>query len=346
MTAPYLPPRNSAAREALARRPNVGSGYLDTLEAIAGAPLAYGEGTLSRTAWGEYYPFLDMIRVARDAPASGTLAHEFGHRLEGDPAYDRMTAGLRREDAADEFMEGVLAMRAGEPLTREGQALIRGRLAHKGLAGGPGEAERRRNAQITGGVGPTSKPLLPPLSQGLFGTGTNLDKSPDFAAARDSLVTAAAKRFGVPVSLALAVSRVENTRGIPTARGKGGEVGLMQIMPSAHGLDPKALEDPEMNVNFGIRLLRGLFEKHGSWETALRAYNGALQHPEAGDAYYNKIRAQLRSQIGKEPSAPVSSRDRSAREALAVARRAISDSRFTESERRGALETFHAAQKR
>jgi len=172
-----------------------------------------------------------------------------------------------------------------------------------------------------------------------------LDKPPDTMAVRDSLVTAAAKRFGVPVHLALAVARVENTRGIPAARGKAGEVGLMQIMPGAHGLDAKALENPETNVNFGVRLLRGLFERHGSWETALRGYNGALQNPVAGDAYVNKVRAQLSAQIGKT-STPISSRDRDMRDKLALARHVLADSRFTDADRQRILRDFYAAQKR
>lgn len=124
-------------------------------------------------------------------------------------------------------------------------------------------------------------------------TGPILDKRTP-AQLRDSLITEAARRHGVPLQLALAVSHVENTRGLPAARGAAGEVGLMQIMPQVHGFNPKALEDPAVNVNFGVRLLRSLFERHKSWEQAIRAFNGATDNPTAGDAYVNKVRAAMR----------------------------------------------------
>lgn len=163
---------------------------------------------------------------------------------------------------------------------------------------------------------------------------------------RDTVVADAARKRGVPVQLALAVSRVENARGDPLARGKAGEIGLMQVHPLAHNLDPKQLEDPAFNADYGTRLLRGLFENYGSWEKALRAYNGALGNPEAGDAYVNRVRAAMKSQLGAAPSTPISSADREFRDRLALARRVISDSRFSPSERAQTLQRFHAVEKR
>jgi soluble lytic murein transglycosylase-like protein len=116
----------------------------------------------------------------------------------------------------------------------------------------------------------------------------------DTVAMRDRLVTEAAKRHQVPLSLALAVARVENTRGLPKARSSAGAVGLMQVLPQAHGLAPEQLENPEFNVDFGVRLLKSLYTRHGSWDRALRAYNGALGKQAAGDAYLNRIRTELR----------------------------------------------------
>lgn len=163
---------------------------------------------------------------------------------------------------------------------------------------------------------------------------------------RDSVVSAAARKRGVPVQLALAVSRVENTRGDPKARGSAGEVGLMQVHPLAHNLDPKQLEDPAFNADYGVRLLRGLFENYGSWEKAIRAYNGALGNPEAGDAYVNRVRVAMRAKLGLPPSTPISSADREFRDRLALARRVLADPRFSPSEREQTLRRFHATEKR
>src|SRR5574341_779469 len=122
-----------------------------------------------------------------------------------------------------------------------------------------------------------------PLLQALAPQASPLPPTP--SELRDRVVLAAAQRHGVPPTLALAVSHVENWRGLPRARSKAGAVGIMQVMPNIHGPSATELEDPEVNAETALRLLRRLYDRHGDWDKALRAYNGALKLPKAGDRY-------------------------------------------------------------
>ena len=98
-----------------------------------------------------------------------------------------------------------------------------------------------------------------------------------------------AERRGIPPALALRQAQVESSMN-PAARGKAGEIGLFQVMPSTarqpgYGVkpvDPAELDDPRRNAGFGLDYLKARAERLGvkDWsnpeETArgLRAYNG------------------------------------------------------------------------
>ena len=117
---------------------------------------------------------------------------------------------------------------------------------------------------------------------------------------RTRLVLAEAKRQGVPPHLALAVSRVENWRGIATATSHAGAVGLMQVMQFWTEYEPlvslcqgNSLVDPKINVCFGVGILRIYFARYGTWTKALRAYNGSLHLPRAGARYVRLVEASL-----------------------------------------------------
>lgn len=110
---------------------------------------------------------------------------------------------------------------------------------------------------------------------------------------RDSLVNLYAKRHKVNPDLALAVSRHENSRGIPWAVGNTGDVGLMQVNPKAHGKTPAELADPDTNVDTGVGVLASYLKKYKTVDRALRAYNGALKFKKTGDEYVTKIQKQL-----------------------------------------------------
>lgn len=76
-----------------------------------------------------------------------------------------------------------------------------------------------------------------------------------------------AARHGVPPELAEAVVKVESGFN-PKARGRAGEIGLMQIKPAtARGIgyrgSAKGLYDPETNIAWGMRYLARAYELAG-----------------------------------------------------------------------------------
>lgn len=95
-----------------------------------------------------------------------------------------------------------------------------------------------------------------------------------------------AGEHGVEPGLIAAVM-LQESGGNPNAYSKSGAVGLMQVMPrdglaasfmcvngpcfaSRPSMDE--LFDPEFNVAYGVRMLAGLIQRHGSVREALRAY--------------------------------------------------------------------------
>jgi len=82
-----------------------------------------------------------------------------------------------------------------------------------------------------------------------------------------NVVAKHARAAGVPVALALAVVRVESNYN-PRARGRAGEVGLMQIKPrTARGMgfsgSTSALYDPDTNLKWGMKYLAGAYKLAG-----------------------------------------------------------------------------------
>jgi soluble lytic murein transglycosylase-like protein len=98
---------------------------------------------------------------------------------------------------------------------------------------------------------------------------------------------AASTETGIPVPVLVAQARQESNFN-PQARGRAGEIGVMQIMPSTArqpgfgmaGVDPAVLNDPGENIRFGARYLRARaganadFNDPQALATALRNYNG------------------------------------------------------------------------
>ena len=73
------------------------------------------------------------------------------------------------------------------------------------------------------------------------------------------LIHSYAAAYGVPAALAHAVVRVESNFN-PKARGRAGEVGLMQIKPTTARMmgykgSTKGLSDPETNIKYGMKYL-------------------------------------------------------------------------------------------
>ncbi len=95
--------------------------------------------------------------------------------------------------------------------------------------------------------------------------------------------------FDVPEPLIYAVIRTESNFN-PNAESSAGACGLMQIMPDtfdwlADRLDETPNDgqvfDPDTNIRYGVSYLRFLYDRFGSWETAVAAYNAG--HGRVGD---------------------------------------------------------------
>jgi|CXWL01.1.fsa_nt_gi soluble lytic murein transglycosylase-like protein len=90
------------------------------------------------------------------------------------------------------------------------------------------------------------------------------------------LTRPAAKKWGIPLPILLAVLDVES-HGWPHAKSPVGAMGYMQLMPSTaktyvpEGVDPY---NPEANINGGAHLLHDLFLKYqGDWLAVFTHYN-------------------------------------------------------------------------
>lgn len=110
-----------------------------------------------------------------------------------------------------------------------------------------------------------------------------------------------AAAYGVPVSLAHAVIRIESNYRV-NARGRAGEVGLMQIKPAtARGLgysgSTAALYHPENNIKYGMKYL-GMAHRLGGGTTCgtILKYNaghGAKRMNPVSAAYCAKVKRKL-----------------------------------------------------
>ncbi len=106
------------------------------------------------------------------------------------------------------------------------------------------------------------------------------------------LVMAEAMDSDVPVSLALAVAKVEsdfNARALSSA----GARGVMQIMPATardeFGVSPKRLWEPRTNIRLGVRFLEQLHDQYnGRWDLALSHYNGGTVKGNQPHTYTRK----------------------------------------------------------
>ncbi|MEH3046659.1 lytic transglycosylase domain-containing protein [Sphingomonas adhaesiva] len=102
-------------------------------------------------------------------------------------------------------------------------------------------------------------------------------------------IAEAAQRFGIPEAWIRAVMRIES-RGRADATSPKGAMGLMQIMPStwtylsgrhALGRDPY---EPRANILAGAAYLRAMYDRYGSVDAMLAAYNAGPGRYEASRA--------------------------------------------------------------
>jgi len=115
------------------------------------------------------------------------------------------------------------------------------------------------------------------------------------------LITRYASKHNLPPDLIAALIWQESD-GSPTAYSRSGAVGLMQIMPRdgvaasfectngpcfARRPTIEELRDPEFNIQFGTRMLAGLFKRQGNLRDALKSY-GPM---DSGYYYADKVLA-------------------------------------------------------
>ena len=122
-----------------------------------------------------------------------------------------------------------------------------------------------------------------------------------------SRVIDSANRYGVNPRLAAALafteSELRQMKGDKVVRGGAGEIGIMQIKPGTGkllGYELKQLEDPQTNIDAGMRYLRQSIDKFGDPVLGAVGYNAGPDHPffkGKGDPpaqsvdYVNRIRA-------------------------------------------------------
>lgn len=112
------------------------------------------------------------------------------------------------------------------------------------------------------------------------------------------LIQSYAKEYGVPVALAHAIVKVESNFNAK-ARGRAGEIGLMQIKPATARMmgysgSAKGLYDPETNIKFGMKYLAKAHELSGGTTcgTVLKynAGHGAKRMNPVSKRYCGKVK--------------------------------------------------------
>ena len=116
-----------------------------------------------------------------------------------------------------------------------------------------------------------------------------------------NLIKQVATDFELDANLIAAVM-LQESGGDPQAYSKSGAVGLMQVMPSdgiaatfmcingpcfSSRPTSEELFDPTFNLQFGVRMLAGLFNRYGTLRDALKAY-GPM---DIGFTYADKVLA-------------------------------------------------------
>lgn len=126
-------------------------------------------------------------------------------------------------------------------------------------------------------------------------------KSTAGGTAYDKIIARHAAAHGVPVALAHAVVRVESNYR-PNARGKAGEIGLMQIKPATARMmgysgSAKGLYDPDTNIRYGMKYLAKAHELGGgdTCGTILRynAGHAAKRMNPTSAAYCAKVKRHM-----------------------------------------------------
>lgn len=110
---------------------------------------------------------------------------------------------------------------------------------------------------------------------------------------------AAARKYGVPEDLFLRLVQQESGWN-PVAVSTKGATGLAQLLPGTAALLGVDVADPEENLDGGARYLRMMFDKFGTWELALAAYNAGPGAVEVHDGIppFDETESYVRAILG------------------------------------------------
>lgn len=129
--------------------------------------------------------------------------------------------------------------------------------------------------------------LTPKYKQGDTEAGTSPAYDGSYRGEYLEMARAAARKHDVPEDLFLRLVQQES-RWDAAAVSEKGATGLAQLMPEtaeALGVD---IADPEANLDGGARYLRQMYDRFGSWDLALAAYNagpGAVEEHDGIPPY-------------------------------------------------------------
>lgn len=111
----------------------------------------------------------------------------------------------------------------------------------------------------------------------------------------NQMLEAASKKYGIPANILKAVAWQESGWRANASSFDGGHgKGIMQIDDRFHQFArTNEVWDPVKNIDYGAKYLRSLYDKTGSWQQALKRYNGSSKYPP-------KIFAHARNQPWKK----------------------------------------------
>jgi|GEM_PF-1758626 len=131
-----------------------------------------------------------------------------------------------------------------------------------------------------------------------------------------ALVDKYARRYGIPLSIARNLVRVESG-GRQDAVSPDGARGVMQLMPAtarALGVD---INDPEQNIEGGMRYLRQQYDRFGRWDLAVAAYHAGpvavIRHqgvPPKSQAFVRRVLGSAPARSSPAPSSGTASTPR------------------------------------
>lgn len=169
-----------------------------------------------------------------------------------------------------------------------------------------GKETQKKDTIVSDSAKRAANPREKPVDTAATAAGPKRSKSGAAEAGRstiDALIAKHAKANGVPLSLAQVVVQIES-RYNPRARGRAGEIGLMQIKPAtARGMgyrgSVQGLYDPDTNLAWGMKYLAKARELGGGsiCGTVLR-YN-AGHYAKRMNPTSSRYCAQVKTMLGK-----------------------------------------------